>query len=220
MRSIGLDIHRDFCEVAIAEAGEIRSAGRIEMTPEELELFAQSLGPRRPGGARGHRQRLGGRADHPAPRRRGWSSSRPTDTGIRQARAKTDRLDARALAKLLAAGAARRGLGPRRADPGDAPAAAAPKPAGPGATAGQERDPRGADAAADRRAAVHATSSGSRAGAGSPSSSCRPRSARPSTAACARSSSCDAEIAAIERVIAAEALGSAGDPPADDASRG
>jgi hypothetical protein len=24
MRSIGLDIHRDFCEVAIAEAGEIR----------------------------------------------------------------------------------------------------------------------------------------------------------------------------------------------------
>ena len=44
MRSIGLDIHRDFCEVAIAEAGEIRSAGRIGMTPEELELFAGSLG--------------------------------------------------------------------------------------------------------------------------------------------------------------------------------
>ena len=44
MRSIGLDIHRDFCEVAIAEAGEIRSAGRIEMAPEELELFAGSLG--------------------------------------------------------------------------------------------------------------------------------------------------------------------------------
>jgi hypothetical protein len=33
MRSIGLDIHRDFCEVAIAEGGEIRSPGRIEMTP-------------------------------------------------------------------------------------------------------------------------------------------------------------------------------------------
>jgi hypothetical protein len=44
MRSIGLDIHRDFCEVAIAETGEIRSAGRIEMTPVALELFAQSLG--------------------------------------------------------------------------------------------------------------------------------------------------------------------------------
>src|SRR5205814_8890809 len=37
MRSIGLDIHRDFAEVAIAESGEVRSPGRIEMTPEALE---------------------------------------------------------------------------------------------------------------------------------------------------------------------------------------
>jgi hypothetical protein len=44
VRDIGLDVHRDFCEVAIAEAGEIRSAGRIETTPETLRLFAQSLG--------------------------------------------------------------------------------------------------------------------------------------------------------------------------------
>jgi hypothetical protein len=43
MRSIGLDIHRDFAQVAIAEAGEVRSPGRVEMTPEALELFAQSL---------------------------------------------------------------------------------------------------------------------------------------------------------------------------------
>jgi transposase len=45
MRSFGPDIHRDFCEVAIAEAGEIRSPGRIEMTPAALGLFAGSLGP-------------------------------------------------------------------------------------------------------------------------------------------------------------------------------
>ncbi len=45
MRDIGLDVHRDFCEVAIAELGELRSAGRIDTTPEALELFAQSLGP-------------------------------------------------------------------------------------------------------------------------------------------------------------------------------
>jgi transposase len=103
MRSIGLDIHRDFCEVAIAEAGEIRSAGRIGMTTEELELFAQSLG----------------RDDQVALEVSGnaWEVARiirphvgrvvvasPTDTGIRGARAKTDRLDARALAKLMAAG--------------------------------------------------------------------------------------------------------------------
>ena len=29
MRFIGLDVHRDFCEVAISEGGKARSAGRI-----------------------------------------------------------------------------------------------------------------------------------------------------------------------------------------------
>jgi transposase len=43
-RSIGLDVHLDFCEVAIAEGGAVRSAGRVETTPERPELFAQSLG--------------------------------------------------------------------------------------------------------------------------------------------------------------------------------
>ena len=44
-RSIGLDVHRDFCEVAIADGGRARSAGRIATTPEMLELFARSLAP-------------------------------------------------------------------------------------------------------------------------------------------------------------------------------
>jgi hypothetical protein len=43
-RAIGLDVHLDFCEVAICEAGELRSVGRIETTPERLELFGASLG--------------------------------------------------------------------------------------------------------------------------------------------------------------------------------
>ena len=103
MRDIGLDVHLDFCEVAVAEAGEIRSEGRIETKPERLELFARSLHPQ----------------DRVALEVTGnsWEIARiiqphvaqvvvvsPTDTGIRQARAKTDRLDARTLAKLLAAG--------------------------------------------------------------------------------------------------------------------
>jgi transposase len=103
MRHIGLDVHRDFCEVAIAEAGELRSAGRIETKPEVLELFAESLGS----------------DDQVALEVTGnaWEIARiiephvervvvvsPSDTGIRQARAKTDRLDARTLARLLAAG--------------------------------------------------------------------------------------------------------------------
>jgi transposase len=102
-RSIGLDVHLAFCEVAIAEDGAVRSAGRVETTPERLELFAQSLGA----------------DDRVALEVTGnaWEIARilephvkrvivvsPDDTGIRQARAKTDRLDARALAKLLAAG--------------------------------------------------------------------------------------------------------------------
>lgn len=39
-----MDVHRDFCEVAIVDAGVVRSAGRIVTTPEMLELFAGSLG--------------------------------------------------------------------------------------------------------------------------------------------------------------------------------
>jgi hypothetical protein len=45
MRNIGLDVHRDRCDVAIYEDGSVRSAGRIATTPEQLQLFAQSLGP-------------------------------------------------------------------------------------------------------------------------------------------------------------------------------
>ena len=103
MRAIGLDVHRDFCEVAIAEAGEVRSAGRIATRPEVLEVFAQSLTSddqvvlEVTGNAweiariiEGHVKRV--------------IVVSPSDTGIRQARAKTDRLDARTLAKLLAAG--------------------------------------------------------------------------------------------------------------------
>ena len=98
-----MDVHRDFCEVAIVEAGVVRSPGRIETTPGALELFAQSLCS----------------TDRVVLEVTGnaWEIARilephvgevlvvhPDDTGIRQARAKTDRLDARALAKLLAGG--------------------------------------------------------------------------------------------------------------------
>ena len=45
VRAIGMDVHRDFCEVAIAQGGQVRSAGQIKATPEALELFAASLSP-------------------------------------------------------------------------------------------------------------------------------------------------------------------------------
>ena len=43
MRSIGMDVHRDFCEVALVEDGTVRSVGRIETSPEALGVFADSL---------------------------------------------------------------------------------------------------------------------------------------------------------------------------------
>ena len=40
MRFIGLDVHRDWCDVAIYEDGKVRSAGRISTEPDQLALFA------------------------------------------------------------------------------------------------------------------------------------------------------------------------------------
>ena len=42
-RAIGLDVHREFCEVAICEDGEVRSAGRVPATPDGITTLAQSL---------------------------------------------------------------------------------------------------------------------------------------------------------------------------------
>ena len=44
-RAIGLDFHRDFCEIAICEGGVVRSAGRVKTTPEALEVLAAGLEP-------------------------------------------------------------------------------------------------------------------------------------------------------------------------------
>ena len=102
-RAIGVDVHRDFCVVAICEDGQVRSVGRVPSTPEGLTLFAQSLV----------------KSDRVALEVTGscWEVARilepyvervvvvsPDDTGITQARAKTDRLDARTLARLLWSG--------------------------------------------------------------------------------------------------------------------
>jgi hypothetical protein len=99
-RPIGLDVHRNFCVVAIRENGEVRAAGRVPSSPRGLGMLAQSLL----------------RSDRVALEVTGscWEVARilephvervvvvsPDDTGITQARAKTDRLDARTLARLL-----------------------------------------------------------------------------------------------------------------------
>src|SRR5947209_16572618 len=44
-RAIGLDVHLDFCEVAVCEAGQVRSAGRVDAKPDGLEALAASVLP-------------------------------------------------------------------------------------------------------------------------------------------------------------------------------
>ena len=85
------------------EAGELRSVGRVKTTLEDLELFAGSLGS-----DDWVALEVSGNAAEIARILEGHVARvvvvSPSDTGIRQARAKTDRLDARTLARLLAAG--------------------------------------------------------------------------------------------------------------------
>jgi transposase len=99
-RCIGLDVHLDFIEIAICVEGQVYSGGRVPATPEGIGTLAESLLP----------------SDRVALEVTGSSREivrllephvkkvvvvSPGDTGISQARAKTDRLDARTLAKLL-----------------------------------------------------------------------------------------------------------------------
>ena len=104
MRAIGIDVHRDFCEVAISEGGQLRSAGRVPSTPDELELLAQSLcaddevALETTGNALAIARILGPHVS------RVVVASAKELHAISGAKAKTDRRDARTLAKLLAGG--------------------------------------------------------------------------------------------------------------------
>jgi len=103
MRYLGLDIHRDFCEVAIAEDGRVRSAGRIGADPASLAAFATTLHPddvvtlEAIGNALAMARIL-------EPHARVVLANPKAVHGITAGRAKTDRIDARALASLLAGG--------------------------------------------------------------------------------------------------------------------
>ncbi len=44
MRFFGIDVHLEFCEVAVAEGGKVSQAGRIASTPEAIREFARGLG--------------------------------------------------------------------------------------------------------------------------------------------------------------------------------
>jgi transposase len=102
-RSIGLDVHRDFCEVAVADGGRARSAGRVVTSVEDLELFAASLAAddRVVLEATGNALAIA-RLIEPHVGEVVLANARQLKA-ISHARVKTDKVDARVLADLLAA---------------------------------------------------------------------------------------------------------------------
>ena len=102
-RCIGLDVHRDFAQVAIWQAGVVREAGRFATTPQEVRAFAVEL---RPGDevaleATGNTWAIAALLASRAGR---VVVSNPVKTrAIAEAKVKTDKVDAAILAQLLAA---------------------------------------------------------------------------------------------------------------------
>ena len=103
VRFIGMDVHREFAQLAVVEDGLVRDEGRIGVTPEALRRWADGL-----------------RADDEVALEATGNSdaiatlltpivarvvvSNPSKTrAIAEAKVKTDKVDARILAQLLAA---------------------------------------------------------------------------------------------------------------------
>lgn len=102
-RAIGLDVHRDFCEVAIVEDGRARRGERIATSPEAVEAFARGLAAddevvlEATAGSMIIAEILGRHVARVV-------VANPSDVrAIAWARVKSDRFDARTLARLLAA---------------------------------------------------------------------------------------------------------------------
>ena len=104
MRKIGVDVHRDFCEVAIVEGGRVRRAGRVATDPAVLTLFAESLATDDEVVLEATANALAiARLIEPHVARVVLANPKAVKaaTGLR---AKTDKIDAATLAKLLAGG--------------------------------------------------------------------------------------------------------------------
>ncbi len=129
MRFIGLDVHRDFCVIAIGENGRVRVAGRVQTTPERLEVLANSLRHDDHVALEATSNALAiARIIEPKVARVVVATKRDLEA-IARAKTKTDRIDARMLARLLAADLLAGKLAPGRGDPRTAPATRAARPA-------------------------------------------------------------------------------------------
>jgi transposase len=104
MRFIALDVHRDFCEVAIKDESGLRLAGKVKTSVAELELFAQSLAPddqvalEATGSAQAIAKILAPHVE------RVLIANTRKLRAITASKVKTDKVDASTLCELLAAG--------------------------------------------------------------------------------------------------------------------
>lgn len=102
-RCVGLDVHREFAQVAVWGDGLVRQAGQVRLTDEALRVLADSLGPEDEVAIEATCNthaivRLLG------PRVARVVVSNPQQTrAIAEAKVKTDKVDAAVLAQLLAA---------------------------------------------------------------------------------------------------------------------
>lgn len=102
-RCIGLDVHRDFAQVAIWQNGVVTQEGRFATTPEQVRAFASGLAPTDEVAleATGNSWAVAGLLASRAAR---VVVSNPAKTRvIAEAKIKTDKVDAAILAELLAA---------------------------------------------------------------------------------------------------------------------
>src|SRR3954452_17589223 len=102
MRSIGMDVHRSFAQLAVVENGVCRDEGRIGVRPEDLRAWAATLEP-------DDEVALEATTNSDAiatmlrPLVRRVIVSNPRKTrALAEAKVKTDKVDARILAQLLA----------------------------------------------------------------------------------------------------------------------
>jgi transposase len=103
-RCIGMDVHRDFCEVAVWDAGSVSSAPRVAARPEELEQFARQLLPTDRVAMEATSNALAiARIIGPHVAAVEIVNTRRLKA-ISESKQKTDRHDAKTLAQLLAAG--------------------------------------------------------------------------------------------------------------------
>lgn len=102
-RCIGLDVHREFGQVAVWEDGLVRQAGQVALTDEGLRVFVDSLGPEDEVAVEATcNTHAIVRLIEPHVARVVVSNSQKT-RAIAEAKVKTDKVDAEVLAQLLAA---------------------------------------------------------------------------------------------------------------------